>query len=221
MRASRQGGIACSIVVGLFVLSSLHFSPALGQSESAARTGGAREGTPLIQLLDIVAKKSNKTFVVDPRVQGNVVMIGIEPEKITYSQLLAALQVQGFAAVEVAGITRIVPDENARSMATPLLSANGKYDPSEIVTHVFKVKSLSAPQLVPILRALLPRSAHLAANTCTNEIVMVDSYANVKRIQSVVAEMDKGPAINLEPCSNRSSGVTLMPREPARPSEDR
>jgi general secretion pathway protein D len=214
MSALRKAGIACSTLLGLLVLSSLAF----GQTESASRSG-AREGTPLIQLLDTVAKKSNKTFVVDPRVQGNVIVIGLDPEKITYSQLLAALQVHGFAAVEVGGITRIVPDEQARAMATPILSGNDKHDPSEIVTHVFKVKSLSAGQLVPVLRALLPRNAHLAANTCTNELVMVDSYANVKRIEAVVASMDKGAPLNLEPCSTR--GTTMATPQPARPAEDR
>jgi general secretion pathway protein D len=206
--------LACSVLLGLLVVSNLAFA----QVESSS-SGTKREGTPLIQLLDTVAQKSSKTFLVDPRVNGNVVMIGIDPAKITYSQLLAALQVYGFAAVEIGGITRIVPDENARTMATPILSGNDKHDPSEIVTHVFKVKSMSASQLVPILRSLLPRSAHLAANTCTNEIVIVDSFANVKRIESVVAGMDKGAPLNLEPCSNR--GVTMMQPPPPRPSEDR
>src|SRR5262245_15349064 len=151
MSVIRRAGFACSTLLAFLVASTLAF----GQSESASRSG-AREGVPLIQLLDTVAKKSNKTFVVDPRVQGNVVMIGVDPEKITYPQLLAALQVNGFAAVEIGGITRIVPDEQARSMATPILSGGEKHDPSEIVTHVFKVKSLSAGQLVPTLRALLP-----------------------------------------------------------------
>ena len=215
MSAHRLVGIACSALLALLALSTTAF----GQSESASRSG-AREGTPLIQLLDTVAKKSNKTFVVDPRVQGNVVMIGVDPEKITYSQLLAALQVHGFAAVEVGGITRIVPDEQARAMATPILSGGEKRDPSEIVTHVFKVKSMSAGQLVPILRSLLPRSAHLAANTCTNELVIVDSYANVKRIESIVAEMDKGAPMTLEPCSNRGTTITQQ-AQPSRPAEDR
>lgn len=214
MSALRRAGLACSALLGLLAVSNL----ASGQPESASLSA-KREGTPLIQLLDTVAQKSNKTFLVDPRVNGNVVMIGIDPAKITYSQLLAALQVYGFAAVEIGGITRIVPDEYARAMATPILSGSEKHDPSEIVTHVFKVKSVSAPQLVPILRSLLPRNAHLAANQCTNEIVIVDSYANVKRIESVVASMDKGTPLTLEPCSLRPQAVAPPP--PARPAEDR
>jgi type II secretory pathway component GspD/PulD (secretin) len=215
MNALRPAGFACSALLGLLLASTLAF----GQSESA-RSSAIREGTPLIELLDTVAKSSNKTFILDPRVQGNVVMVGVDPEKITYTQLLAALQVHGFAAVEIGGITRIVPDAQARAMATPILSGNEKRDPSEIVTHVFKVKSTSAGQLVPILRSLLPQSAHLASNQCTNELVVVDSYANVKRIESIVASIDKGPPLNLEPCSNR--GVTMLMPQPARPpSEDR
>jgi general secretion pathway protein D len=74
------------------------------------------------------------------------------------------------------------------------------------------VKSISAPQLVPILRALLPVSAHLAAYTCTNEIIVVDSYANVRRIENVIATMDKG-----EPFVPQKCGEPLP--APPRPRE--
>jgi general secretion pathway protein D len=214
MISVRRAGITCSTLLGLLVLSGLAF----GQAESASRSD-SREGVPLIQLLETFAKKSNKTFIVDPRVQANVVMLGVDPEKITYSQLLAALQIHGFAAVEIGGITRVVPDANARALATPILSGNEKHDPSEVVTHVVKVKSRPAAQLVPILRSMMPQWGHLAADQCSNEILMVDAYANVKRMESVIAALDKGAPLALEPCSMRAPAV--VPLQPAKPAEDR
>lgn len=44
------------------------------------------------------------------------------------------------------------------------------------------------------------------------------SYANVKRIESIAAAMDKGPPLALEPCSSR--GVTMPQPPPARPPGD-
>jgi len=62
------------------------------------------------------------------------------------------------------------------------------------------VNSVPATQLVPILRSLLPQSAHLAAAQCTNELIIVDTFANVRRIEALVAAMDQGSALALPKC---------------------
>lgn len=63
------------------------------------------------------------------------------------------------------------------------------------------VKSMPAASLVPILRSLLPQNAHLAAMSCTNELIVVDTYANVHRLQDIVAAMDKGDTLLLPKCA--------------------
>jgi len=75
---------------------------------------------------------------------------------------------------------------------------------AEYVTRLIRVRSIPATQLVPILRSLLPQNAHLAAVSCTNELIIVDTYANVRRIESVVAAMDKGEPMPLEKCAPRT-----------------
>jgi type II secretory pathway component GspD/PulD (secretin) len=209
----RSAGIACSAVLGFALVPDM----ALSQGEPSSSASQARNGVPLQQLIEGVAKRTNKTFLLDPRVNGNVVMIGIDPAKITYSQLLAALQIHGYAAVEMGGITRVVPDANARAMATPVISGNDKRDDAEYVTRILKVNSVSAPQLVPIIRSLLPQNAHLAAYQCTNELLIVDTYANVKRIESIVAGLDKGPPFVPEKCANRPPEV-VVPTPPPSPA---
>jgi general secretion pathway protein D len=206
----RTAGIACSTLLGLALLSD----PAFSQGEPSSGASSAREGVPLKQLIEGVAKRTNKTFLLDPRVNGNVVMIGIDPAKITYSQLLAALQIHGFATIESGGITRVVPDSAARSMATPLVTGNDKRDDAEYVTRIIKVNNVSAPQLVPIIRSLLPQNAHLAAYQCTNELLVVDTYANVKRIESIVSAMDKGTPFVPEKCASRSPQAPAIPPPP-------
>ena len=177
---------------------------------------------PIIQLIETVSKKTSKSFIVDPRVTGNATLVGIDPAKITYPELLTVLQVHGYAAIEIGGLTRIVPDSVSRQSATPLISGNDKRAEAEHVTRVIQVKSVPAAQLVPILRSLLPQSAHLAAFACTNELIIVDSYANVKRIESVVAAMDKGQPLALEKCTTRFPEVQApVPQPPRPPTPDR
>jgi general secretion pathway protein D len=191
MKITKKAGIASVAIV----LAGVAF----GQSEPASSSlrGG---GVPLIQLLETVSKKTGKNFIVDPRVSGNAILVGIDPAKVTYADLLNVLQVHGYVASETNGVVKVMPDAMARTMPTPLIGANDKRPDAEMVTRVLRVKSVPAAYLVPILRSLLPQSAHLAAYSCTNELLMVDTFANVRRIEAIVAEMDKGDTLALPKC---------------------
>lgn len=196
MKMSRKAWIACAALAAPLALAFTVPDSAFAQSAS-----GATAGTPLVQLIETVSKKTGKNFILDPRVSGNAMLVGVDPAKVTYPELLTILQVNGYAAVESGGLVRVVPDSAGRTMPSPLVEGNDKRPDAEIVTRVVRVKSVPATQLVPIMRALLPQSAHLAAVPCTNELVIVDTYANVRRIESIVASLDKGDPLALPKCA--------------------
>jgi general secretion pathway protein D len=60
----------------------------------------------------------------------------------------------------------------------------------EWVTRVLTTTNIGAPQLIPILRPLLPQGAHLAAHADTNRLIVMDRYANVQRITAIVRALD-------------------------------
>jgi general secretion pathway protein D len=196
MKNSRTAWIACAALAVPFALVLTLSDVAIAQSSSSPAAG-----TPLVQLIETVSKKSGKSFIVDPRVAGNAVLVGIDPSKVTYPELLTILQVNGYTAVESGGLVRVIPESIGRSAPSPIIDGNDKRPDAEIVTRVIRVKSIPSPQIVPILRSLLPQSAHLAAFSCTNELLIVDTYANVRRIEGVVAAMDKGEALALPKCT--------------------
>jgi general secretion pathway protein D len=66
---------------------------------------------------------------------------------------------------------------------------------------VIPVQRIPAATLVPILRPLLPQQAHLAAAICSNSPVIVDTFANIRRIESLVAVLDTGDVYKPERCS--------------------
>jgi general secretion pathway protein D len=208
MKISRTAWIASAALAATaaLILTASDVAIAQGASSSAA-------GTPLVQLIETVSKKTGKNFILDPHVSGNAVLVGIDPAKVTYAELLTILQVNGYAAVESGGLVRVIPDSIGRSAPSPLIDGNDKHPDAEIVTRVLRVKSIPSTQLVPILRSLLPQSAHLAAFPCTNELVIVDSYANVRRIEGVVASMDKGEPLAAPKCA-------FAPPAPAAPPKD-
>ena len=197
MKIPQKAWIACAALAALIALVLTVPGTAVAQSSSAA----VSDGVPLVQIIESVAKRTNKNFIVDPRVTGNAVLLGLDPSKVTYPELLTILQVHGFVAVEADGLVRIVPDSQGRSSPSPVIGGgNEKHADAEIVTRIVRVKSLPSAQLVPILRSLLPQSAHLAAFPCTNELIIVDSYANVRRLENIIATMDKGDPLTPPKC---------------------
>jgi general secretion pathway protein D len=163
--------------------------------------GESSRGTPIAQLIETVSKKTGKAFIVDPRVNANVVLIGMNPANITYAEFLSVLQVYSFAAIESGNVVLILPDNLARLSAVPLITGTEKRPGAEHVTRVIHVKSTPAALLVPILRSLIPQNAHLAALACTNQLLMVDTHANVRRIEAIVAAMDTGDPIAPAKCT--------------------
>ena len=111
---------------------------------------------------------------------------------MSYSELLTILQVHGFVAGEQDGLVLVLPDADARTMPTPLLTERETRSDSEIVTDTMQVKNAPAALFVPIIRPLMPQYGHFAADTCNNTLVIVDRFANVKRIEALVRRMDVG-----------------------------
>ena len=212
MKISQKAWIACAALAVSVALAPILPNAAFAQSSSSSAAG-----TPLVQLIESVSKKTGKNFILDPRVAGNAVLVGIDPSKVTYPELLTILQVNGYAAVESGGLVRVIPDSISRTSPSPIIDGNDKHPDAEVVTRVIRVKSVPAAQLVPILRSLLPQSAHLAAVQCTNELLIVDTYANVRRIEGIVAAMDKGDALPLPKCTLPTPQL-LQPAPPATPA---
>jgi general secretion pathway protein D len=143
-------------------------------------------------LITAAAKRSGKTFIIDPRVQGEALVIGADPAKLDYPALLSVLQVHGIAMVERGDVVRVIPDANVRQQPLPIVTGKQSHADAEFVTRMVTVKNVPAAQLVPILRPLLPQVGHLVAFPCTNMLMIVDTFGNVQRIEKLVQSLDVG-----------------------------
>jgi general secretion pathway protein D len=155
----------------------------------------------LERVIAAVAKRTGKKFIVDPRLRGDVTIVGQEPTSVDYPTLLSILQVHGFAAVEEGGYVHVIPDANIRSQPLPLVTGKESYADSEYVNKIIMLKNVPAAQLVPILRPLLPQVAHLVALPCKNALLIVDVFASVQRIEKIARALDVGDAYAPPSCS--------------------
>lgn len=147
--------------------------------------------TPLADVLDGVSKNSGKKFLVDARAPRGVVVGQLDPKEVTYSSLLSILRNNDLAAVTIGDFVNIVAGRSIRQYPLPIVNEDDdSIDGEEWVTRVIYLKNAPAATFVPIMRPLLPQAGHLAAYPASNTILIVDRYANVKRVTEMILAMD-------------------------------
>jgi len=174
-------------------------------ADSAAESAGRSDGLPIEHVIAAVAKKTGKKYLIDPRVHGNVEILGQDSAAVTYGDLLSILLLSGYTAVEGNNYISVVPVTDMRAMPLPLATGKESYPDAQFVTMVINIKNTMAPALVPILRPLLPTYAHLAAMPCTNQLVVVDNFASVKRLEKLIATLDVGTPYVPRSCQGEGS----------------
>lgn len=183
------------ITIGIAALIALPLASS-AQDSAPASASSSRSASPDIEIGDLItryAKRSGKQFVVDPRVRAQVPLAGMDPDRIGYDKLLAILSVNMFSAVPQGDWIVVVPDANARQLPTPVFTErNFKAGaPDELVTLVLTPKNICAPQAVPVLRPLMPQSAHMAAFPDTNTLILSDHASNLHRLVSVIEALER------------------------------
>lgn len=151
-------------------------------------------------LISTVAEVTGRNFVVDPRVKGKVSVVSstaMEKEEL-YQVFLSILEVHGFAAVPAGKVTKVIPDANAKQSGSPLAGSQVRGEGDEIVTQVIQVSNVSATQLVPILRPLVPQQGHLAAYAGSNVLIISDRAANIQRLLNIISRIDQESDSELE-----------------------
>ncbi len=138
---------------------------------------------------DQVQQVIGRPIIIDPRVRAQVTVLSnapMSPEGF-YRLFLSTLEVHGYQALDSGDAIQIVPDANARF---------GSGD--DYITEAIVLDNVGAAQLVPILRPLLPQSAHLAAHQPSNALIVADTRQNLDRIRNLVRRMDQAGTQEVE-----------------------
>ncbi len=152
-------------------------------------------------VIQTVADITGRNFVIDPRVKGKVTVVSSRPMAADeiYQVFLSVLEVHGFAAIPDGDTTRIVPAANAKQAGLPVVTGANRGAPSnDMVTQVIQIKHVSAAQLVPVLRPLVPPQGHMAAYQATNTLIISDRAANIARLRKIIRNIDQPGSSEVE-----------------------
>jgi len=175
----------------------------------ASRTGSQNQGqrttlnfneADLQGVVRALAQFTGRNFVVDPRVRGQLTLVSDTPvdADTAYSMLLGALRMQGFAVIDVDGVSRVVPEADAKLQGGPVVSSDQAARGGELVTRVFPLRYESATALVPILRPMVAPNNTIAAHAGNNTLVITDYADNLDRVAEVISRIDTPTAINTD-----------------------
>ena len=189
---SKRRFAAVLALSSLLVPVMLPAQPPQKPQEGATITPNYKDAD-LGQIIQAVGEVTGKNFIIDPRVNAKVTMVSSTPMSPAafYEAFLAVLQVYGYVAVPAGKVIKIVPNTDLRQLPANDLPNNVSSTSDEIVTQIVTLKNVSAAQLVPMLRPLVPTYGHLAAYPGGNMLIISDRASNVNRIVRIVQRMDE------------------------------
>ncbi|MBM7060882.1 type II secretion system secretin GspD [Pseudomonas sp. UL073] len=140
------------------------------------------------EFVDQVADISGETFIVDPRVKGQVSVVSKAPLSLTevYQLFLSVMATHGFSVITQGGQTRIVPNAEAKAEA-----GGGRLGGETMETRLIQVQHTPVTELIPLIRPLVPQYGHLAAVTTANALIISDRSANIARIETLIRQLDQ------------------------------
>lgn len=148
-----------------------------------------------------VSRVTGKNFVIDPRVQGKISIISSTPmtDKALYQVFLSMLQVSGYAAVPSGDVIKIVPNIDAKTMSSDLLSQmRNPPRGDEMMIAVIPVHYVPAEQLVPVLRPLMPQWSNVSAYAPSNMLILSGRANNIRQLAHIIKQVDSSSASGID-----------------------
>ena len=187
----RMRSTALLVTAALFAAT-----PVLGQYTLNVRDADVRA------FIQDAARVMDRTFIIDSRVQGKVSVVTDRPlSRSEYFEIfLSTLRANGLVAVPVrGGAYRIQPLDGAAPQPGRIGSAQSGQN--QFVTEIIRLRHIDAAAAIETLRPLVSAQGSLTANRNANSLVVADFADNIRRIRTLVAQIDKD--------NSRSQIVTL------------
>ncbi|RZL92281.1 MAG: type II secretion system protein GspD [Variovorax sp.] len=196
------------VALAVQVLFATCMPAAFAQQEA----GAPRRGEPITlnftnadieSVARTMAVVTGRDVVVDPRVKGTVTLQtdrAIAPAA-AFNQFAAALRLQGFAVVQTDGLYKVVPEADAKILATTVTTSTAGTagsGGSSIVTQVFRLNYESPNNLLPVLRPLIAPNNTINVNPGNNSLVITDYADNMRRLGRIIAALDVPNASDIE-----------------------
>lgn len=151
------------------------------------------QDTDIAGLVTLVAKVTGRNFIVDPRVKGKVTLVSGSPIRVEtlYDIFLSVLATYNFAALPSGDLIKIIPANLVKQNPTPTITEGELPRNEQEITYIVTLQHASVNEILPILRPLLPPTAHIAPHAGSNTLILTDRANNIRRVLSLIERIDK------------------------------
>lgn len=158
------------------------------------------QNADILSIINQVSLETGKNFVVDPRVSGKISLVSSKPVKPNevYDIFLSVLSLLGYSAIPSGNVVKIVPNMESGEAATRVATQNHPGRQDEVVVRIIPLERVSANQLIPVIRPMLPQWSNIAAYTPGNVLVVMGQSANLTRIMRIIHQIDASSANDIE-----------------------
>jgi len=150
-------------------------------------------------VIKFISEITGYNFIFDERIRGKITIIA--PTKLSinesFSLFTSVLNIKGYTIISTGPQTyKIVPSSMAKQEgmvpAGENISVNEQY-----IMKLIETKYINAQDTLQFLRPIVSRDGHISAFGQRNLLLVVDSAANIEKILSILALIDK-PSIEEE-----------------------
>ena len=180
--ANRILAIAAAVIAAAGPLAAA--APVIAQS-SPRQTLNV-QGADIRAFIQDIARTTGHTFIVDPRVTGTVTVTS--DRALSRSELfevfLSTLRANGLVVSPTAsGAYRVSPAEGAAQGPATVGS-------ERFATEVFQIANIDAASAAEVVRPLVGAQGQVLANPRGNTLVVADFADNLRRIRSLISQID-------------------------------
>ncbi len=185
-------------LISCFSIAAIAITPDIAPdtTESTPKKVSSRlwnlQDADILSVINEVSLETGKNFVVDPRVTGKISLVSSKPiaPNQVYDLFLSVLELLGYSAIPSGDVVKIVPNMQSGELATRVATSQSPGKGDEVVVRVIPLEHVSANQLIPIIRPLLPQWSNVSTYMPGNVIIVLGRASNIKRISEIIRNVD-------------------------------
>ncbi len=143
----------------------------------------------------LVGEITGHRFIIDSKVAGNVTVVYPKiPADEVFPVFVSILESVGCSVDEVkTGVYRVVSLAPRTSKSGPIIGPNEKTPERGLITKIIRIEHVNAAELVKILEPKIAggKEGAIGSIDSTNHIILTDTAENIRRIEKLIAEVDK------------------------------
>jgi len=154
------------------------------------------QDTDINQAIKVLGDLTGTVIIPHPDLKGKVSIVSMErvkPETVI-NVLESALMIRGYTLVKSGDALKVIPISETKQTNVEVQVGTWPdfiTDKDTVITQVMPLKYSSSLKIKNELQSLVGKHGNILANERTNTIVITDTSSNIKRLATIISQLDR------------------------------